>query len=78
VRTTESMLPQHVGGLPDVLLGIDFLLAHRFVILPREHQMLFTYNGGAVFRAPTRNAVQSAADANPGANPGPTPPAMQP
>jgi len=33
----------------EVLLGSDFFLAHRLVIVPDEKAVLFTYNGGKVF-----------------------------
>lgn len=36
---------------PDLYLGVDFLLAHRVMIAATAHQMLFTYNGGSIFRA---------------------------
>lgn len=59
VQRTGSMLPQRVEGFADVLLGMDFLMAHRILILPHDHQMLFTYNGGSVFAAPSANAPAS-------------------
>lgn len=33
----------------EVKLGSDFFQAHRIVIVPDQHVLLFTYNGGAVF-----------------------------
>jgi clan AA aspartic protease (TIGR02281 family) len=45
--------------MPSVLLGHDFLMAHRVVVLFKEHKLLLTYNGGAVFR--TRAVTASAA-----------------
>ena len=37
--------------LPDTLvLGIDFFRAHRILVLPRKSKMVFTYEGGPVFR----------------------------
>lgn len=33
----------------EVILGSDFFLAHRLVIVPDEKAVLFTYNGGKVF-----------------------------
>jgi hypothetical protein len=34
----------------ELILGDDFLLAHRVVVQPREHVMVFSYNGGPVFQ----------------------------
>lgn len=33
----------------DMLLGVDFLLAHRVYIANAQHKVYFTYNGGNVF-----------------------------
>lgn len=33
----------------DMLLGADFLLAHRLYIARSQHKVYFTYNGGSVF-----------------------------
>lgn len=33
----------------DMLLGVDFLLAHHVYVANRQHKMYFTYNGGRVF-----------------------------
>jgi hypothetical protein len=43
--------PRHQVGQTDygVILGSDFFLAHRIVIIPEENAVLFTYNGGKVF-----------------------------
>jgi hypothetical protein len=51
-RTTEtgSNIARAVQGLPDMLIGDDFFLSHRLVVLPREHLLLFTYTGGPVFQ----------------------------
>jgi len=37
----------------DMLLGMDFLMAHHVIISPRNRRMLFTYNGGPIFSATT-------------------------
>jgi predicted aspartyl protease len=47
---TGSNMAHAVQGLPDMLIGDDFFLSHRLVILPREHLLLFTYTGGPVFQ----------------------------
>jgi predicted aspartyl protease/tetratricopeptide (TPR) repeat protein len=33
----------------DMLLGVDFLLAHHMYVANRQHKAYFTYNGGRVF-----------------------------
>jgi clan AA aspartic protease (TIGR02281 family) len=45
--------------MPSVVLGHDFLMAHRVVVLFKEHKLLLTYNGGAVFQT---RAVTASAD----------------
>jgi hypothetical protein len=47
---------------PEMLLGFDFLLSHRVLVLPKEHAVVFTYNGGPLFQyvePATEQAVQS-------------------
>ena len=48
---TGSMVAERIEGFADGWLGLDSLTAHRLMILPHEHQMLFTYNGGSIFTA---------------------------
>jgi predicted aspartyl protease len=46
----------------EMLLGFDFLLSHRVLVLPKEHAVVFTYNGGPLFQyvaPPTEQAVES-------------------
>jgi hypothetical protein len=33
-----------------MLVGCDFFLSHRILVLAKEHTMVFTYNGGPVFQ----------------------------
>lgn len=42
-----SRVPRSVGGLPTMLIGCDFFLTHRLLVLKRERKLLFTYNGAA-------------------------------
>jgi hypothetical protein len=49
---TGSNLPRRLTGLPDMLLGADFLRAHRVLIAHSQRKVYFTYTGGTVF--PTR------------------------
>ena len=61
-------------GRTDMLLGVDFLLAHHMFIANSQRKVYFTYNGGRVFtlaKAPTdsdKPDVGTAADSN-GAEP---------
>ncbi|MBT2188843.1 aspartyl protease family protein [Sphingobium nicotianae] len=44
-----------LGGSVDMLIGIDFFLAHRVFVSNATHQMFFTYDGGPLFgRKPAR------------------------
>ena len=55
VTATGSRLPQSLVGLPQMLLGADFLRAHRLLIAYSQRKVYFTYVGGTVF--PTREAT---------------------
>ena len=46
---TGSRLPSQLAGLPQMLLGADFLRAHRVLIAHSQRKMYFTYAGGTVF-----------------------------
>ena len=46
---TGSRLPKSVENLPAMLLGVDFLRAHRVLIAPSQGKVYFTYEGGPVF-----------------------------
>jgi predicted aspartyl protease len=46
---TGSTLARPVLGAPMMLIGDDFLRAHRVMVANREHVILFSYNGGPVF-----------------------------
>jgi clan AA aspartic protease (TIGR02281 family) len=55
-----SRLPQPLEESPSMLIGSDFFLSHRILVLAKEHTLLFTYNGGPVFQlvksiAPQKN-----------------------
>jgi predicted aspartyl protease len=64
--TTGSNLPTAVQG-PSMLLGCDFLLAHRMLVLRRQQKLVFTYNGGPIFapRPPEAPAAASPSAAPP-------------
>jgi hypothetical protein len=46
---TGSRLPARFAGQPDMLLGADFLRAHRVLIARSQRKMYFTHAGGTVF-----------------------------
>lgn len=48
---TGSRLPQSLENLPGMLLGIDFLRAHRLLIAASQRKVFFTYEGGPAFAA---------------------------
>ena len=49
---TGSILPQRVimADEPKMLLGGDFLRAHRVLIATSQHLLYFSYNGGPIFQ----------------------------
>jgi len=49
VTPTGSNLRRQVDDLPQMLLGADFLRAHRVMIATDQGALYFTYNGGPVF-----------------------------
>jgi predicted aspartyl protease len=46
-----SHLPRKLQDTPALLLGADFLRAHRVLVAHSQRKLYFTYEGGAVFRA---------------------------
>lgn len=46
---TGSRIPVQVPGEADMLLGLDFLRAHRVLVDNSTRKMVFTYEGGPVF-----------------------------
>ncbi|MBI2753733.1 MAG: aspartyl protease family protein [Betaproteobacteria bacterium] len=48
---TGSRVPRHVAGLPSMLLGADFLRAHRLMVAHSQRKIYFTHTGGTVFPA---------------------------
>jgi len=45
-----SHLPQKIGNTPALLLGADFLRAHRVLVAHSQRKLYFTYEGGPVFQ----------------------------
>lgn len=53
--------PQGDFGAPDILLGDDFLRAHRVLIATSQRRLYVSYLGGEVFARPARAAKPAAA-----------------
>ncbi len=69
---TGSRLPNRFAGHPDLLLGADFLRAHRVLVARSQRKMYFTYAGGTVFpNVPLKgcNAPSSPSDPRPDPSP---------
>ena len=72
VDQTGSRLgaPETAGDLPRMLLGADFLRAHRLMISPTHQMIYFSYMGGPVFDITSEpNRGQAAAPAAPASAP---------
>ena len=66
-----SRIPEKIDIAPAMLLGADFLRAHRVLVAHSQRKMYFTYEGGPVFRPRTAKAARNPAteDAAPPAEP---------
>ena len=51
VSDTGTRVGRH-GGLPSMLIGEDFLHAHRVMIDSKNQVMVFSYSGGPIFSTP--------------------------
>ena len=62
---TGSRTAKPAEGLPAMLLGTDFLRAHRVLIAHSQRKIYFTYAGGPVFSIdiPTEGLIEPAKDA---------------
>jgi hypothetical protein len=56
---TGSHLSKPVEGMPNLLVGFDFFLAHRVIASFKDRKLLFTYNGGPIFQASGKPPTQS-------------------
>jgi predicted aspartyl protease len=65
IVSAAGRAPQRMSGMPDMLLGVDFLRSHRVLISHSQHKMYFTYAGGPVFsiERPMGAATEPAKDA---------------
>jgi len=48
---TGSRLPRPVEGLPQMLLGLDFLRSHRVLVAHSQSKLYFSYVSGPVFQS---------------------------
>jgi predicted aspartyl protease len=55
---TGSRLAQDSAGLPHMLIGADFLRAHRVLVARSQGRVYFTYSGGTVFPAGIEKGCQ--------------------
>src|SRR6185503_7610283 len=55
---TGSRLQNDSTGLPHMLIGADFLRAHRVLVANSQGRMYFTYSGGTVFPAGPEKGCQ--------------------
>jgi tetratricopeptide (TPR) repeat protein/predicted aspartyl protease len=55
IRHSEMLIMDgNIGdGLTDMILGVDFMLAHHMYIANSQRKLYFTYNGGRVFSLDT-------------------------
>lgn len=66
-HTQMQVIDSRMGDNTDMLLGVDFILAHRIFIANGKKKAYFTYNGGRVFAfaaASDGDATGEAATAN--------------
>jgi hypothetical protein len=56
-----SRAPKNADEMQPMLLGADFLRAHRVLVSHTQQKMYFTYVGGPVFRAPSMPAKMTKA-----------------
>lgn len=54
VVNTGSLIAQSVGDFPDMLLGVDFFLAHHVYFARSQNKVYFTYEGGPIFQPPPK------------------------
>lgn len=53
---TGSRIAHDIDRFPGVILGNDFLHAHRLIVATSSRKLLFTYNGGPIFQTRLRNS----------------------
>ena len=70
---TGSRLPTRFAGLPDMLLGADFLRSHRVLVSRSQRKMYFTYAGGTVFPGKPSKGCNAPSPNDPSPDPPPAP-----
>lgn len=63
VTDTGSHISHIAEDLPNMLIGCDFFLTHRILVLFKARKLLFTYNGGPIFQVIQSVESQKAAPA---------------
>ena len=66
---TGSRLPNRMAGQPDMLLGSDFLRAHRVLVARSQRKLYFTHAGGTVFPSKPSKGCNQLAPGNPPTDP---------
>jgi len=66
---TGSRLPTRFAGQPDMVLGADFLRAHRVLVARSQRKMYFTYAGGTVFPSKPSKGCNQPSAGNPPPDP---------
>lgn len=63
---SDTRIARSINGdtEPMMLIGQDFLRAHRVLVANREHALLFSYLGGPVFATPAAKPIASAPPAH--------------
>lgn len=49
-KQIDSRIAKSIEGMPDMLLGADFIRAHHIYIARSQGKMYFAYNGGPIFQ----------------------------
>lgn len=71
VTATGSRIARNVSVTEPMLLGADFLRAHRTLVAHSQRRLYFTYSGGPVFQAdPAAPRPVPRPDVEPGSTPG--------
>ena len=55
---TGSLVPHRVLDSPDMLLGADFIRAHRIYVARSQGKVYFSYNGGPIFQVLAPRAAE--------------------
>ena len=60
-----SLVPKAAIGFPDMLLGADFIRAHRIYVARSQGKVYFSYNGGPIFQVLAPRAAELVAPPEP-------------